>query len=444
MSRKSGITIILSTILLLIVLGALAIYVGVTNKKIEEYKQELNYTYQNNFYSLVDGVNNIENDLSKLSITNSKDMQEKYLTEVVSLCDSCQNNLSNLPIQHSSIENTYKFVNQLGGYCFVLHQDVLSGKSLTEEQSSKLKELHLSSKKIKTELNEMSKLINSGYSIVDNISNPEVRTNNFSQNLNSIYDETIEYPSLIYDGPFSDSVENKEIKGLSQNKISQTEAEEKVKDWFDGFEISFDGTTNGHFETFNFSLSKNDVSGFVQITQNDGLILSFFSDESSRKNNKSILECEFLAQEFLTKLGFENTTVVWSQDAQNYVYINFCFAQNDVIIYPDMIKVKVCRESGNVVGLEAQSYAYNHIKRSQEFLTSSKTVDEARENLDKKLEEISVRLCVVPNEYIGESLCYEFKCFYDDEIYYVYLSAQTAEEERVLKVIQTDDGNLLM
>ena len=444
MSRKSGITIILSTILLLIVLGALAIYVGVTNKKIEEYKQELNYTYQNNFYSLVDGVNNIENDLSKLSITNSKDMQEKYLTEVVSLCDSCQNNLSNLPIQHSSIENTYKFVNQLGGYCFVLHQDVLSGKSLTEEQSSKLKELHLSSKKIKTELNEMSKLINSGYSIVDNISNPEVRTNNFSQNLNSIYDETIEYPSLIYDGPFSDSVENKEIKGLSQNKISQTEAEEKVKDWFDGFEISFDGTTNGHFETFNFSLSKNDVSGFVQITQNDGLILSFFSDESSRKNNKSILECEFLAQEFLTKLGFENTTVVWSQDAQNYVYINFCFAQNDVIIYPDMIKVKVCRESGNVVGLEAQSYAYNHIKRSQEFLTSSKTVDEARENLDKKLEEISVRLCVVPNEYIGESLCYEFKCFYDDEIYYVYLSAQTAEEERVLKVIQTDDGKLLM
>lgn len=444
MSRKSGITIILSTILLLIVLGALAVYVGITNKKIEEYKQELNYTYQNNFYSLVDGVNNIENDLSKLSITNSKDMQEKYLTEVVSLCDSCQNNLSNLPIQHSSIENTYKFVNQLGGYCFVLHQDVLSGKSLTEEQSTKLKELHLSSKKIKTELNEMSKLINSGYSIVDNISNPEVRTNNFSQNLNSIYDETIEYPSLIYDGPFSDSVENKEIKGLSQNKISQTEAEEKVKNLFDGFEISFDGTTNGHFETFNFSLSKNEISGFVQITQNDGLILSFFSDENSRKNNKSILECEFLAQEFLTKLGFENASVVWSQDAQNYVYINFCFVQNDVIIYPDMIKVKVCRESGNVVGLEAQSYAYNHVKRSQEFLTPSKTADEARENLDKKLEEISVRLCVVPNEYIGESLCYEFKCFYDDEIYYVYLSAQTAEEERVLKVIETVDGNLLM
>ena len=60
------------------------------------------------------------------------------------------------------------------------------------------------------------------------------------------------------------------------------------------------------------------------------------------------------------------------------------------------------------------------------------------------METISSKLCMIPDECLGEKLCWEFKCYFDDAIYYVYIDAQNGEERKVLKVVETEDGSLLM
>lgn len=443
MTKKAKSLITFFAILSFCVITTLIVVVCVDNTKINNYKEQLNSTYQNNLYSLCDSTNNIEMDLSKLLVAQNKNLQEKYLTEIVSLCEASQNSLASLPLNHQSLSNTYKFVNQLGGYCFVLNQNLIVGKEIEDKDYEQLQNLYKSSKEINIELNKISNLVNTGYSIVDNISDSNIRTNSFSGEWSAVYDETIEYPSLIYDGPFSDSVENKKINGLSENIITFADAQNKLKNWFNDYEITFVGESEGgDFDTFNFEVSNSNNWGYAQISKRDGILLSYSSSQQSNKNKKSILECELIAKGFAEKFDFKNCDIVWSDDSNGFVYFNLTNIQDGVIIYPDMIKIKINRETGDLSGFEARSWAYNHTERENLIPTLSKSQTEKL--LNSKMEILTTKLCVVPAEYLGENLAWEIKCFFNDDIYYVYIDANSGEELKVLKVVQTEDGSLLM
>ena len=56
----------------------------------------------------------------------------------------------------------------------------------------------------------------------------------------------------------------------------------------------------------------------------------------------------------------------------------------------------------------------------------------------------TVRLAIIPNDYVGESLAYEFMCVSNGATYYIYVNAETGKQINILKVVETDDGNLLM
>ena len=416
---------------------------GITQSELDRYRQELNYNYLNNFYSLTDSVNNIETNLSKLSVSTDEEMQERYLTEVVSLCQSAQNNLSSLPLEHHSINETTKFINQLGGYSFTLHQNILNGEELTLDDKDQIDQLHQSASEVKFELNRLANLINSGYSIIDNIKDPNVEVNDFSQQWSGVYDDTIEYPTLIYDGPFSDSTQNKEVKGLKDINVTQTEAELLMQKWFTDWQISPSGESKGgDFDTWNFMLEKEGKNGYAQITQKGGMLLQLGTDVNAGDKNKQLEECELLPENFAKKVGIEDVKVVWSTECEGFVYCNLCYVKDGVIIYPDMIKVKVSQDTGEILGYEARSYAFNHVERTN--LTPKISKKNAQEKVDEYLSILTEKLVVVPNEYVGESLAWEFKCLKEGSVYYVYIDALTGKDLNIMKVIETDDGELLM
>lgn len=443
MSKANVITIVVCSIITAVAISVMGIVWGMSSANIDQLKMQLNYTYQNNFYSLNDNINNIETNLSKLLVSKDEKMQEKYLTQIVSLCESSSNSLASLPLDHNALNQTTKFVNQLGGYAFSLHEKIVKGEDITDDDISQLEILHQSATQVKYELNRLANLINSGYSIVDNIADPNIRINNFSGEWNGVNNNTIEYPSLIYDGPFSDSVENKIVKGLSDKEINQTEAEMQIKKWFEGWNVNGSGETNGKdFTTWNFSLSKDDEIGYAQITKKGGLLLAFGSDVQVNAENKSLEECELLAQKFAEKVGIKDAKIVWSTNCEGFVYCNLVYVQDGVVVYPDMIKIKVSSTTGEIVGWEARSWAFNHIVRTNLKPTISK--ETAQTKIDPYLDVLSAKLTVIPSEYVGENLAWEFKALKAGSVYYVYIDAFTGEDRNIMKVIDTNDGELLM
>lgn len=445
--NKSNVNTILwvATITLLLTTIAFAIAYFVTASNKDEYKNQLEYVYEKSFYELIDNVNNIEMNLSKLSSSNSKSYQLDIIDKLIEQSNLAQDNLATLPLNDKTIEKTVSFINQTNGYCTSLANQLGKGEALSDDQKYSVEQLHDSSVVVKKEVNRFATLLTDDYSIVENMKTAnDTFDSNFSRQFSNLEQPSVEYPQLIYDGPFSESVLNKEIKGLPKESVTRIQAQEKViKDLFDYKKIEYSGMTNGKFITYNFELDFTDNSkGFVQVTKDGGFILSFNRTHDLKQAKYSQEECVDLATKFVEELGLKNMKSVWYEDAQGYLYVNLAYMLDDIVVYPDLIKIKVAMDTGEVMGMEAMTYAYNHIERKISKPVTTKT--DAENAVTPELAVQKITLCIIPNEYVGETLAWEVQATRDGDQYYAYIDADSGLLIKIMKVIETEDGNLLM
>jgi germination protein YpeB len=113
------------------------------------------------------------------------------------------------------------------------------------------------------------------------------------------------------------------------------------------------------------------------------------------------------------------------------------------VYYPDLIKVKISLTDGNLLGWEANSYLQNHISR--EITMPSITQDQALKKVSPRLSVHSIRLALIPKDWGEEVLTYEFYASYGDNLYIVYINAESGYEENILMVLNTPDrGRMLI
>lgn len=442
-SRKLFSTIAFITVIILIA-GVLTIgYVSNTNM-MNGYATQLEGVYQRSVFELITNINDIEVDLSKILIsTGIKNKQELY-DKVYHNCELASANLSRLPINHQSVKETTKFVNQMGGFSYYCADKLKQGTDISTADYNSTDELHTLCLYIQKILNEFASTYSGNFSILQTAVKYDTETE-FDGMFSNMQASTVEYPTLIYDGPFSDSQTKKDIKGLSNNEVTKEVAETKVRDVFKDSEINsfqYEGVTTGTFSTYNFSFKTGrNRQMWVQVEKRDGFILTVSSYSASDVDKLSLTECEAKAEGFAQKLGL-SVKSVWSTKILGIAYINLTPISNNAIIYPDMIKVKVSCLDGEIIGWESQSYAYNHVTRTN--LTPTITESMARTKISSKLTVVKQKIALIPIEYGSETLCYEYKCTLNDATFYVYIDAKTGDEIQVLKVIDTTNGELLM
>lgn len=442
LSKKTVVTLIVFTIVFGILALTFCILYAIDMTKLQQTSTNLENIYQRTFYDLVESVNNTETKMSKLLASSDSNYSNQLLLEINDNLTNAENQLSYLPISMNGISETTKFINQLGGYTSTLAKNTKGGEQITKEEKTKLRELYNSIYGIKIKLNQISNKINEGFNISANANPGKEDYNKFTKNLMQIKNNDQDYPTMIYDGPFSDSTCNKEIKGLNFAEISKEEAQQTVEKIFENSKVEFSNETNGKFKTYDFYVMKNDLKLYVQITKAGGKLLTISALNDKKAENISHEKAIQIAEKFTENLGIKNMKCVWSDVIQSDAYINLAPIINNVIIYPDLIKVKVDLATGEITGYEACAYYTNHTDRQLASATVSKS--EAQNKIDDKYNIQTVKLALSPIEYEGEILTYEFKCYYQGSTYYIYINANTGEEENILKVIETQNGNLLM
>ena len=442
-SKKTVVTLIVFTIVLGVMAVVFSVLYAIQMKELSDKSVSLEKVYQRTFYDLVDSVNNTETKLSKLLVTTDGNYANNLLQEINDNLTNAEVQLSYLPISMNGIPETTKFINQLGGYTKTLAKNTKNGTKLSTEEKTKLRELYNSIYGIKINLNKVSNNLNKGYIISSNIDAGKEDYNQFTKDMQQIKAIDQDYPSMIYDGPFSESTLNKEIKGLNFEVISKEEAENKLKQIYENAsKVEFAAETNGKFETFDFNVETNNNKLYVQLTKKGGKLLTVSSIKDSEKEKISTEKAIEIAKEFVKKLEIENMESVWFDKVESDIYVNLAPVINNVIIYPDLIKVKVDLATGNIIGYEATSYYTNHTSRKIGSATVAKSA--AQKLIDEKYSVEHIKLALSPIDYVGEVLTYEFKCGYQGATYYIYINAQNGTLENILKVIQTNDGSKLM
>ena len=153
-------------------------------------------------------------------------------------------------------------------------------------------------------------------------------------------------------------------------------------------------------------------------------------------------QATLVAEKFLTDLGIKDMKPVWINLSNNLYTINFAYEKWGVIVYSDLIKVRVCAETEMVIGFEASTYYTNHTDRVIDKPTLSEK--QAKSKISENISVDSVRLAVVPIGTKSEKLCYEIAGEYDGSTYYVYIDAISGRQVEMFKVIESTEGTLLM
>lgn len=431
------VSVALGTLALCFGIGYFVNYTSSTNTL-----NTVNGMYERSFYELVDNVNNMEVNLSKLRVADGYTMQQKLLTTIIEDSISAQNNLSTLPISDNSLVNTTKFVNQVNGYCTSLIN--YNSTRLSTNNFDDLDSIYDSIATIKYELNNMIRNINNGYRIVDNLKSKD---QNLSAGLSQITNDSIEFPTLIYDGPFSDSLLNKEPKALGETTCSAEEAKQYLDDKFSQLglkDIMYSRECNGKIPTYDFNVTLNNgVKYYAQVTKQGKMLISLSSVATSGSGDFDEEQCKQKAEDFVKSMGLDNMSVVWQASSNGIAYLNLTTIKNNIIIYPEMIKVKINLSTGDVIGYDATTYVYNHdVNRSIGSVAVG--VTEAREVVGSKINITSNRLCVIPQDYGEDRLAYEFSGDYSGHTYYVYVDAMTGDIINIMRIIQTDEGELIL
>ncbi len=410
-----------------------------------DYAVQLENVYQKNLYDLVESVNNTETKLSKILASNSNDYQKKTLMEVAQNSQLAENSISSLPISQNNLADSVKFINQMGGYTQTLADKIAQGSSLTESDLATLEKLHESVVEMKSQINRFVRKVQKEYSILQQSLNLSGDFNNFTVDFSKIKGEDVDYPTMIYDGPFSDAELDMTVKGLKGDQLNKEECQREVEKTFKNYaDISYSGEINSRFETFTYHVTNTDNQKlFVQVSKIGGHVITVSGrgSESSEKNI-SKEDAEKIAIDFAKENGVENPEIVWQDQLGNKIYLNIAPSEEGIILYPDLVKVKIDMGSGSVIGYDATNYFLNHIPRALKKTAHSS--GDFKSKLPKSYELKGERLVLAPLDYGKEVICFEYECEYNGSTYYFYLNAETGKEENVLKVINTDDGSKLM
>lgn len=448
MIRSAKTRFLIISIIILSILCAVTGYYAFSLK--EKYNTNNVNNYTEAFSNLVNYVNNVENYLAKAMISKDSTHAAETLTHIWRDSGLATVYLSRIPLQNDGLSQTEKFLNQVSDYSFSLSRKNIDGEILSEEDFNNLKQLHSYSVDLKSTLNQLSEDLYSGEinweslnfvsdsSLAQAVDNMDVFTN-IDANLN-------EFEGLIYDGAYSDHVNKKEKTGLIGKDISEEEAKEKVKEFIGEEnieEIRYNGfLENADIQSYDFvvDLKDRDENYSIMISKKGGHIVESSFDREVQEEKISQTEANEIGKAYLSSKGFENMKETYFIKQGNIVTINYAYNDNGIIVYPDLIKVRIALDNGEILGIETTGYLNSH--KSRVYKMPQITIEEARKSLNENIEVKSESMAIIPTKWKTEIFCYEFKGSVEGKDFLVYINCETGDEEDILVILDTPGGTL--
>ncbi|CDC77766.1 germination protein YpeB [Clostridium sp. CAG:465] len=430
--------------------GALIIFSLEMTNNFKRQKNLVQDEYNKSMYLAVSYINNVEVDLAKLLVTSTPKMSAVTLADIWKQANLAKECLEQIPVGQNSMANASKYLTQVSDFSYTLMKQNISDIKLTEEEYEKLKHIYEDSSKLSSKMSDIYDDLNAGrikWDELEKIGNEKLPDNDISNSISEVGKTFQNYEGLIYDGAFSDHLLSSEPKFLSQKEISEDDAKKYIEEVILNDEkidkIEFKGESNGKIELYNFDVTLDSKQKrTISITKNDCKLYLMIGDKKVKEENISVDEAKKRGMEFLNKLGIDNMTETYYQKTENMIVINYAATQDGVILYPDLIKVKISLDDGKVYGVEAAGYIFNHTTRNN--LKPSISQEKAKSILNSSIEIISSDMALIPTESNSEILTYEFKGKIDNREFLIYINADNAREEKVLLVIDNKNGVLTM
>lgn len=435
---------------ILIVLGG---FTWVHYQKASAYERYLTSRYQHAFDELVTSMSQIDSALQKSIYATSPNMASTICTEIFGKAMTAQMSLSILPFSASKLEQTTSFVSRVGDYAYALSRSTAQGNGYSEEERENLKKLSETATLLSQNLNALQVDMQQGHLTMGDLNQSAKAMDAAEENANGdtvggsmrlIETEFPEIPTLIYDGPFSDHLTGVKPKVLeNKEEVSEAQARKNAAEFLGMKEsqLASAGKSEGEIPAYYFNLNRDQAEASITVTVSGGEVMTLLSAKQPDRATISQEDALKNAKRFLENHGYENMKESYYIVQDNIMTANFAYVQDDIICYNDLIKVSVAMDSGTVMGFEAKGYLTAHATR--DMPQTKVSADAAREKVAEDLTVQSEKLALIPTAGKHEVICYEFQCTNDEEQnFIIYVNAVTGEQEKILILLQDENGTL--
>lgn len=422
---------------------ALFILTAMNTARVKNIEREIEVQRQKYLSELCESLDSMTVSLNKSLCTSTAEMFHKNGNDLSKQAAVAKVSLSGITDEAIITDEIFKFLSQAGDYALYLSRK--ENFSLTENEIGKLRALYEYSKYLSEAFEQISDDYYSGrVAFTEKVNNLLSQAENegvsFSESITDVQQTMGDYPTLLYDGPFADTVINKKALGLHGDEITVGEARKKAAEYLECEEKSLkkEADTEGEIALYCFSYGDRTAG----ITKKGGKLC--YMTDASYAGEAAISTDEAIkrGREYLKRAGFtENVRETYYSTYDGICTVNYAYEKDGIIFYADLIKVSISLETGKAVALDSRGWLMNH--REREMKRSLLPLNECRTTLSPYLSVMSEKLAVIPLETGKEALCYEFHCRdRKGQELLVYINAESGKEENILLLLYSDDGVL--
>jgi len=430
-----------------VLLGAVILFLAVFSYRQYSRAQSVNMILENHyeraFSELTENMEDIRTSLEKSLVVSSPSQMASLSNEIYKQVSAAKSNLAELPINEINLENTSKFLSQAGDFTYVLTQDMISGKKVSDQYYNNLIVLADNSEKITQGLfDTRDRLIKGEFNFTQKEDNNAVyAAGGFSDDFTMLEEQLANYPSLIYDGPFSEHIEGiKPVMCEGKEEIDEESAKKICAAFLkcDTGELTSEGEVLGKIEGYSFLKGNASIS----ISKRGGYVINYLNSREVSEEKTDVYDAIRIGEDFLKQNGFDNMKSSYFEKGNGCVTVNYAYTQNGVICYSDLIKLNIALDNNEILGFEASGYITNHKTRQ----IPTQIIDEkaVRDRISPREEIRAINKAVIPKDNKTEVFCYEVYTVYRDREYIIYINAENGNEEDVLMIIKNENGTLTM
>lgn len=431
---------------LLALIAALTVWGVTASVSARRYRAQVTATQQRSLSQISESLDSMETALLKATYAATPAMLGRLAADLETLSLSAKTSLAALDSGDTALYNMYKYFSQVGEYTESLGQKTDRGEPLSAEERETLASLLKTARSLSAQFGYMTDLMDAGTFSFEEIKKELLAAGETADTVSYIdaaadaEDSLKDFPTLIYDGPYSDHITEKTSFMLkSSAPVSSAQAKKRAAQMLGAKEslLVTAGTVAGRMPTYGFYADRT----LAAVTVNGGYPAYILSDYVAGEARINIEEGLKIAAEYLQKIGYTNMAPTYSMCENGVCIANFAFMEGDYICYPDLIKVGVSLSDGAVVSLDARDYLMNHVSRTvpAEAVTAEAAALAAAEGL--RVETVS--RAVIPTGGGYEKYAWELKCAdKNGQDVLVYIDTSTGQEDDILILLYADGGAL--
>ena len=421
----------------------------------EDYRRQLDNGYRQAFTELTTAAGELDAALEKVTYATTPSLFASLCAQAYAKALAAQSALGELPYGNVELEQTAAFFAKAGDYAMAMARGTGAEGVCTDENRETLRGLAAAAGELSATLQALQLQLDGGALHPEDVAAAEARLAAAQEDGGPVTSgsafQTVEadfpqVPTLIYDGPFSEHLSGRTpqmLEGLPQ--VTEEEAR-RAAAAFAGLRAEvFTRTSDGAGElpAWGFSALADGGELYVEITKQGGQVLQMLSSRPVGEAALSRKEGVEQAAAFLEEHGYRDMAPSYFLEGDGILTVHFAPVLDGVYCYPDLVKVGVALDNGDVVSFEAHGYLMNHGAR--EPAAPAVSADEAAERVDSSLTVLSRQLALIPTGGEYEVLCHEFKCQNADGGHVlVYVNAATGQQERILLLLEDENGTLVI